>query len=113
VQAEQVGQVESVGKAGGAVVVHLLLARGRALPRRFPPTLYHPALSPCLTLFLLGEPTIQTKLIKIFLISAVQFQLDFCRETPRGPNSWFHVFPPRPNSRGFTSRRHTSPKKKH
>jgi len=20
----------------------------------------------------------------------------FCRETPRGPNPWFHVFPPRP-----------------
>jgi hypothetical protein len=30
--------------------------------------------------------------------------VDFCRETPRGPNPWFHVFPPRPNSRGFTSK---------
>ena len=28
----------------------------------------------------------------------------FCRETPWGPNPWFHVFSPRPNSRGFTSK---------
>jgi hypothetical protein len=27
----------------------------------------------------------------------------FCRETPWGQNPWFHIFPPRPNSRGFTS----------
>ena len=29
--------------------------------------------------------------------------VDFCREIPQGPNPWFHVFPPRPNSRGFMS----------
>lgn len=39
--------------------------------------------------------------------------VDFCWETPRGPNSWFHVFPPRPNKGFHVYRRHTSPKMKH
>jgi hypothetical protein len=58
-----------------------------------------------------NHPNKTLKMLKI-LISAVQLQpskgsrgslVEFCQETPRGPNPWFHVFPPLPNSRGFTS----------
>jgi len=60
----------------------------------FPPSLYLPSLSPAWFSFFhsKGPKASNSPLV------------GFCRETPRGPNSWFHVFPPHPNSRGFTSK---------
>ena len=82
-----------------------------------------PPLIPSITLSLLGSLSFRrtnhlNKILKMLKFSISEAKIwpskgpkasnsplvDFCRETPRGPNPWFHVFPPRPNSRGFTSK---------
>jgi len=83
----------------------------------FPPSLYLPSLSPAwFSFFQANQPSKQKFKMLKFSISEAKFWpskgamasnsplVGFCRETPRGPNPWFHVFPPRPNSRGFTSK---------